>query len=74
MGDKIYFISYGDGGYLIAIDRYFGREISKVKFSPPFYLNENTYGYKISGDPTNNILTISFGESTQIMGLKIVHP
>jgi outer membrane protein assembly factor BamB len=39
LGDKIYFISHD--GYLVAINRYSGTEISKVKFSPPLDSENN---------------------------------
>lgn len=71
-GDKIYFISFD--GYLVIIDRYTGSEISKVKFTPSFDLNKQIGDYFVTGDPTNNILVVSFGDNTQIMGLKIVNP
>lgn len=71
-GERIYFISFS--GHLVIIDRYSGEEISRVIFSPPFDLSKQNGGYFVTGDPTNNVLAVSFGDNTQIMGLKIKNP
>jgi hypothetical protein len=63
-----------EDGYLVALDRATGDEISRVKFSPEIDLNKQHGGYFITGDPTNNILAISFGDNTRIMGLEIKNP
>jgi outer membrane protein assembly factor BamB len=71
-GEKMYFIS--SDGYLVVIDKYSGNEILRVKFSPEFDLNKQNGGYFIAGDPTNNVLAVSFGDNAQILGLKILDP
>jgi len=71
-GDKMYFTS--PDGELVAIDRYSSNEISRVKFSPQFDLDKQIGDYYVACDATNNVLAISFGDNTQIMGLKIMNP
>ena len=71
-GDKIYFIS--ENSHLVTVDQKTGYEISKVKFSPSFDLEKQNGEYFVSGDPTNNVLVVSFGDNYQIMGLKILNP
>jgi len=71
-GERVYFMS--SDSYLVTLDRNSGSEISKIKFLPAFDLSESHDGYFIAGDPTNNILVVSFGGSTQIIGLKIKKP
>jgi outer membrane protein assembly factor BamB len=72
MGDKIYFTN--PDGYLVAINRYSGIEISKVQFSPKFALEKQIGSYQIACDKANSVLVVSFGDNTQIMGLKIMNP
>jgi outer membrane protein assembly factor BamB len=68
---KIYFISLD--GYLVSIDRNSGAELSKVKFtSTPF--EPRNQDYCITGDLTNNVLAIAFGDNNQILGIKIKNP
>jgi outer membrane protein assembly factor BamB len=70
--DKVYFINRDS--CLVAIDRFSGNETFKLKFSPAFDLNKQNSGYVVTGDPTNNVLAISFGDNGQIMGLRIINP
>ena len=70
--DKIYFLN--PDSRLVALDKYSGDELINVKFSPPFNLSDQSGSYFISGDPTNNILAVYFGDNSQIMGLKIKEP
>jgi outer membrane protein assembly factor BamB len=70
--DNIYFISFD--GYLVVLDRDSGNELAKVKFSSPFDVTRGTDGYFISVDPTNNVLAMSFGDNSQILGVKIKNP
>ena len=72
LNDKVYFTSLE--GYLVALDRYSGEEISKVKFSTKIDLDKLFRNYFITCDSSNNVLAISFGDNTQIMGLKVVNP
>jgi outer membrane protein assembly factor BamB len=72
LGDKIYFTS--PDGYLISINRYSGEEISRVMFSPQFDLDKQIGEYYIACDAINNVIAVSFGDNTQIMGLKIINP
>jgi hypothetical protein len=72
VGTKIYFTI--PDGYLVAINRYSGTEISKVQFSPKFDMEKQIGSYRIACDKVNNVLAISFGDNTQIMGLKILNP
>lgn len=72
IGDKVYFTT--PDGELVAINRYSSIEKSRVKFSPVFDLNKQIGDYYIACDTTNNVLAISFGDNTQIMGLKILNP
>ena len=71
-GEKIYFI--GSDGSLVSIDRNSGAEISKVKFSMPFKVSNPTKSYCITGDPTNHVLVVAFGDNNQMLGLKIKNP
>lgn len=71
--DKIYFVS--EDGYLVALDKSTGDEISKVKFSPEFDMSVPRSGsFFIAGDPENNVIAVSFANSSQIMGIKILDP
>lgn len=72
MSERIYFIS--SSGYLVTLNRNTGEEISKVKFSPSFDLDKQIGGYFITGDSTSNVLVVSFGDNTQIMGIKVLNP
>jgi outer membrane protein assembly factor BamB len=70
---KIYFIS--SDGYLVVIDRNSGAELSRVGFSPSgFKLKGDREDYCITGDPTNNVLAVAFGDNNQILGIKIKNP
>lgn len=71
-GDRIYFTS--SDGYLVAINRYSSFEVSRVKFSPQFDLDKQIGDYLIACDRKNGILAVSFGDNTQIMGLRILNP
>jgi outer membrane protein assembly factor BamB len=70
--DKIYLIN--SDSFLVTIDRYTGSEVSKVEITPSFNLNKQVSSYFVSGDPSQDILVISFGDNTQIMGLRILNP
>lgn len=70
--DKIYFIS-GDSR-LTVLDKLSGNEILNVKISPNLDLNEPNGSYFVSGDSTNKILALYFGDNDQIIGLKIKSP
>lgn len=70
--EKIYFIDSGSN--LVVIDQYSGNEILKLQFSPAFDLNKQNGEYHVSGDPTNDVLVVSFGDNHQIMGLNIINP
>jgi outer membrane protein assembly factor BamB len=72
LGETIYFTSFD--GSLVAINRYTGDEISRVKFSPQFDLDKQISDYYVACDPTSNVLVISFGDNNQIMGLKVINP
>ena len=72
LGKTIYFTSFD--GSLVAINRYTGNEISRVKFSPQFDVDKQVSAYYVACDPTSNVLAISFGDNTQIMGLKAINP
>ena len=72
MGDKIYFIN--PDGYLVALNRYSGIEISKVQFAPRFDVEKQISSYQIACDEANSILAVSFGDNTQVMGLKVLNP
>jgi outer membrane protein assembly factor BamB len=72
VGDKIYFTN--PNGYLIAVNRYSGNEISREKIFPIVNLNKQIGNYSIACDKTSNVLALSFGDNTQIMGLKILNP
>jgi outer membrane protein assembly factor BamB len=72
IGDKIYFMNRD--GYLVAINRYSSLETSRVKFSPDFDLHKQISSYSVACDAANNVLAITFGDNTEIMGLKILNP
>lgn len=70
---KIYFLS--PHGYLVAIDRNSGAELSRVGFSHiPFILSGDMEDYCITGDPANNILVVDFRDNDQMLGLRIKNP
>jgi outer membrane protein assembly factor BamB len=72
---RVYFIDAD--GYLVSLDRDSGVKLSKVKFSVPFDLdNPRTRGINhcITGDPTNNVLVMSFYDNKQILAVKIMRP
>lgn len=71
---KIYFLS--SDGYLVSIDRDTGLELSKVKFTVQFDLNnlKTTGDYCINGDPENDVLAVAFRDNSQLLGLKIKKP
>jgi len=70
--DKIYF-THRDG-YLTALDRYSGDVVANIKFSPEFDLTKGVDSYFISVDTATNILAMSFGDNSQILGVKILNP
>ena len=72
VGDKIYFLNHD--GYLVAINRYSSLEDSRVKFSPEFDFYKQISSYSVACDKTNNVLAITFGDNTEVMGLKILNP
>ena len=72
LGKTIYFTSFD--GYLVAINRYTGNEISRIKFSPQFDVDKQISAYYVACDATSNVLAISFGDNNQIMGLKVINP
>ncbi|MBI9052109.1 MAG: PQQ-binding-like beta-propeller repeat protein [Anaerolineaceae bacterium] len=69
---KLYFVN--KDSELVVLDKTTGDEISITKFTPTFDLDIQNEEYYITGDPTNNILAISFGDNNQIIGLKILNP
>ncbi len=73
LGERIYFTTLD--GYLVAVDRYSGEEISKVRFSAKIDLDKLfRRDYFVACDSTNNVLAVSFGDNTQIMGLRVTNP
>jgi outer membrane protein assembly factor BamB len=74
LGDKIYFLSANDNGYLMAIDKNTGHEVSRFSFSPPINLNSNSAGFFITGDPEHDILAMAFGDTNQLLGIRIINP
>jgi outer membrane protein assembly factor BamB len=70
--DRIYFLTSDNN--LVAIDRLSGNEVSEVKLLPDFDRKKQIGGYFVAADSSNNVLAISFGDNTQIMGLKITNP
>ena len=72
MGDKMYFIN-GDNK-LTVLDKLSGNEILNAKISPSLDLNEPNGSYFVSGDSTNKILALYFGDNDQLVGLKIKSP
>ena len=72
LGKTIYFTSFDSS--LVAINRYTGNEISRVKFSPQFDVDKQVSAYYVACDATSNVLAISFGDNNQIMGLKVINP
>lgn len=71
-GERIYFL--GSSEHLVSLDRHSGEEISRVLFSPSLNVNQQNGGYFVTGDTTNNVLAISFGDNSQIIGLQIENP
>jgi outer membrane protein assembly factor BamB len=71
---RIYFLS--SNGYLVAIDRNTGMELSRVKFTVQFALNDpKTSGdYCVNGDPENNVLVLAFRDNSQLLGLRVKKP
>ena len=72
---RMYFIDLD--GYLVSLDRDTGIELSKVRFSVPFDLdNPRTRGVNncITGDRANNVLVMSFYDNKQILAVKIMKP
>lgn len=68
--NRIYFLN--SDSYFVALDKYSGDKLGNLKFSPPLNLNEEDYF--ISGDLANSILTVYFGDSSQILGIKVLAP
>ena len=69
---KIYFLS--SDGFLVVLDKKSGNEILRLEFSPAFDLKGQYSGYFVSGDSDNDVLVVSFGDNTQIIGLRISDP
>jgi outer membrane protein assembly factor BamB len=70
---KIYYISKDSS--LVSLDRVTGNEISRVEFLPKFdFGGARTGGFYVAGDPSNDVIVISFANSKQIMGLKVLNP
>lgn len=76
---KLYYLA--NDGYLKVLDLNTGLEIAKVEFAPtPFQLidpsAENILigAYNLWADSDNDILTVSLGDSCQLMGFKINEP
>lgn len=70
---KIYFISKDSS--LVSLDRATGDEISRVKFLPEFDIRAPYIGgYYVAGDPSNDVIVVSFINSNQIIAFKVVNP
>ncbi|PKO11628.1 MAG: hypothetical protein CVU39_28255 [Chloroflexi bacterium HGW-Chloroflexi-10] len=67
--DTVHFID--SDGYLIALDRSTGEEISKIGFTEPFDLDQYYNGYFLAADRENQMLAIYFADNKQIMGVKM---
>lgn len=72
MDDKIYFTN--SDSYIVAINRYSGIEVSRVQFSPKFDTEKQIGSYQIACDKADSVIAVSFGDNTQIMGLKVMNP
>ena len=70
--DKVYLLNSDSD--LVALDKFSGDELTKVKFSSPFNLDEENKGYFVSGDPANNMLFAYFGDNNQLSGVKVLEP
>ncbi len=68
LNDVIYFVDYYNS--LVAVDKYSGEEISRVKFNQPIDYSHS--GFYLTADSKNNILVITLGRTDQILGLKVV--
>ncbi|MCG2783587.1 MAG: PQQ-like beta-propeller repeat protein [Anaerolineae bacterium] len=70
---KIYYISKDSS--LVSLDRAMGNEISRVKFLPEFDIRAPYIGgYYVAGDPSNDVIVVSFINSNQIIAFKVVNP
>ena len=70
---KIYYISKDSS--LVSLDRATGNEISRVKFLPEFDIRAPYIGgYFVAGDPSNDVIVVSFINSNQIIAFKILNP
>jgi len=75
---QLYFLT--NDGYLKVLDMNNGREITKLEFThAPFELSssssDNIIGaYNIWVDSQNDIVVVSFGDSCQVMGIKLEIP
>jgi outer membrane protein assembly factor BamB len=70
---KIYYISKDSS--LVSLDRATGNEISRVKFLPEFDIRAPYIGgYFVAGDPSNDVIVVSFINSNQIIALKVLNP
>lgn len=70
--DKIYFLN--PDSCLVVLDKLTGNELAKIQFSPSFNLRDQNDSYFISGDPTNNVLAVYFGDNNQMLGIKVSNP
>jgi outer membrane protein assembly factor BamB len=74
----IYFLT--NDGYLKVLDLNSGQEVTKFELSPgSFELNNSPSGniigaYNLWVDSQNDIIVVSFGDSCQLMGIKLQLP
>jgi outer membrane protein assembly factor BamB len=72
-GRKIYYISKDSS--LVSLDRATGNEISRVKILPEIDARgPHSGGFFVAGDPSNNVIVVSFANSKQIIALKVLNP
>jgi outer membrane protein assembly factor BamB len=70
---KIYYISKDSS--LVSLNRATGNEISRVKFLPEFDIRAPYIGgYFVAGDPSNDVIVVSFINSNQIIAFKVLNP
>jgi hypothetical protein len=56
---------------LVILNRFSGDEIARLKFSPVFDVTSQISGYYVAFVPETNVLAVSFGDNSQVLGLKI---